>query len=230
MPTLAMAGAAEQLAFSPDSRHLASACADSTTDSRTASIVDVTDGGRIVRSLPHPNGVSSVAYSPDGRKIVTSCRDGRARVWEATGRLIAQTAPHQMGVGTAVFNRDASLIATASMDGKARVWEAVTGAPISPWLKHEGHLWHAGFNPEGDRLLTASGTRSGLGRALIWELAPTDGSAAELQLMAKALSGCEVDDALNLVPLDANALQGVWRQWKSDYPENFSAPSGSTGQ
>jgi hypothetical protein len=40
-------------------------------------------------------------------------------------------------------------------------------------------------------------------------------AAAELRLMAKALSGCEVDEALNLTPLDAETVRAAWRQLKS---------------
>ncbi len=76
------------LAFSPDSRRLATASFD-----RTIKLWDTQTGQVVFTLLGHTGGVLSLMFSPDGRQIASGGIDATARVWDATplpARVIAE--------------------------------------------------------------------------------------------------------------------------------------------
>ena len=48
------------------------------------------------------------------------------------------------------------------------MWDADTGRPLTEWLKGNGHLSAACFDPTGTRVATASHQ----GRARVWDVPP----------------------------------------------------------
>jgi energy-coupling factor transporter ATP-binding protein EcfA2 len=76
--------ATNRVAFSPDSRLLASANVD-----KTVKIWEVASG-RLLRTLSgHTDYVRSVAFSPDGRLLASGSADRTVKVWEvSTGQLL----------------------------------------------------------------------------------------------------------------------------------------------
>src|SRR6185436_3726880 len=85
--------------FSPDSRFLASASADGTV--KLWRIAD----RKLVRTLMHPAGVTSIAFSPDGQWLASGSYDGIVRVWGG------ETPASRRG------RRRASFVATAAPCG-----------------------------------------------------------------------------------------------------------------
>jgi eukaryotic-like serine/threonine-protein kinase len=77
------------IAFSPDSRRLATASFD-----RTVKLWDMQTGQDVFTLLGHTAGAVSVAFSPDGNQIVTGGIDFTARVWNATPLASNMTAEH----------------------------------------------------------------------------------------------------------------------------------------
>jgi WD40 repeat protein/Flp pilus assembly protein TadD len=77
------------MAFSPDSRRLATASFD-----RTVKLWDMESGQAVFTLLGHTAGVVSVAYSPDGNRIVSGGIDFTARVWNATPLASNLTPEH----------------------------------------------------------------------------------------------------------------------------------------
>ena len=67
------------IAFSPDSRRLATASYD-----RTVKIWDMQTGQDVFTLLGHSAGVISLAFSPDGHQLVSGGIEHNARVWNAT--------------------------------------------------------------------------------------------------------------------------------------------------
>jgi WD40 repeat protein len=69
------------VAFSPDSKFLATACQD-----RTVKIWDL-EAGREIRTLVgHTGPVTSVAFAPDGKRLVSGSYDKTIRIWDLNGK------------------------------------------------------------------------------------------------------------------------------------------------
>jgi WD40 repeat protein/serine/threonine protein kinase len=77
------------MAFSPDSRRLATASSD-----RTVKLWDMQTGQDVFTLLGHTAGVLSVGFSPDGNHVVSGGIDYTARVWNATQLASSLTAEH----------------------------------------------------------------------------------------------------------------------------------------
>jgi serine/threonine protein kinase len=94
---------------------------DATTVSQVHSAVA---GTRERLRLAHPDSVLDAAYSKDGDRILTACDDGKARLWNGSGRLLAEL-PHAAGKGVngASFLAEGGVL-TWSDDGTARLWDA----------------------------------------------------------------------------------------------------------
>jgi eukaryotic-like serine/threonine-protein kinase len=93
-----------------------------------------------------------------------------ANVWRHCPRLV-QVVFEELPVRRVAFSPDGSLLVTACGDwharkGGARVWDAATGLPASPPLPHDGEVRHAGFSPDGRRVVTVSGFA-----AHVWDVA-----------------------------------------------------------
>lgn len=88
-----------------------------------------------------------------------------AAVLRACPRLV-QVWGHEDGVISATYDASGRRVLTASSDHTAQVWDAVTGAPITPRLRHADSVRHAAFSPpDGRRIVTASLD----GSARVWD-------------------------------------------------------------
>lgn len=136
-------GSVFAIAFSPDSRMLATA--GGSGNNGTANIWDVSTGMELF-SLPHSRVVMSLAFSPDGRQIVTACLDGNARIWDLESRQLFRTMHHDSWVTAVAFSPDGKLIATGSRDHAARIWDAETGEELFR-LPHDDWVSSVDFGP-----------------------------------------------------------------------------------
>jgi WD40 repeat protein len=159
----------DALAFSPDSRFLATGSLDG-----TARVSEVASGREIAR-MTHEDAVRSVVFSPDGKYVASasahfllSSRDHTARVWEASsGREVARMT-HRTSVWAVTFSPDGKHLATASQDQTARVWEASSGREVAR-MSHEGVVRAVAFSADGKHMATASGDRA----ARVWDWGAT---------------------------------------------------------
>jgi Tol biopolymer transport system component len=76
--------------------------------------------------------VTSAQFSPDGKRILTF-------------------------LDSAQFGPEGQIF-TGSDDFSARVWDVQTGQPLTEPLRHQGRLNSAQFSPDGNRILTTSGS------------------------------------------------------------------------
>ena len=115
------------VAFSPDSRLLATASGD-----HASRVLNAETGHEILPPLEHNDHVVSVAFSPDGRWLLTACLEGTAHVWEvATGRRAFPVIYHPNRINHATFSPDGSRILTTSTDGTLCVWELRAPNPVA---------------------------------------------------------------------------------------------------
>ena len=191
------------IAFSADSRHLATGSRD-----KTARVWDVTTGKELARlthqdivysvafhpdgsriatgswpsfavvwewrnsrqaTLGHDGFVSKVAFSPDGTFLATAASDGTVRIWDAARLVEVARAIHADAVDAIAFAPDGRRIAAGSRDGKVGVWQTRGGTQLTRLARQDSEYpvtlnlngrYVAAFDPNGRRLLTASGNRA----------------------------------------------------------------------
>jgi WD40 repeat protein len=151
------------LAFSPDSRRLATASFDN-----AVRLWDTATGKLLLGPLAHQEQVHAVAFSPDGRLFASGSFDGTVKLWVAdTGRPLGPPLRHPGPVLDVFFHpRDSNMLATRSFGNSAWLWDVATGQPRGPALQHQAPIGSIAFSPDGRYLATASGDQT----ARIWDL------------------------------------------------------------
>ena len=112
------------LAFSPDSRQIASAG----NVNGEVEIYD-TESGQISMILEgHTKTINQVAFSPDGKLIATCSNDRTIGLWEAqSGDLIQWLSGHQARVNRVAFSTDSSRLVSGADDNTIRLWDSENG-------------------------------------------------------------------------------------------------------
>lgn len=146
-------GTINQLRFSPDGAHLASAGADG-----KVLLWDMNE--RRHRVLDgHLGPVWHVAFSHAGERLVSAGEDATARIWELSSGRSRTLRGHQQAVVHAAFSPDGVHLATASWDHSARIWDTVTGRPVRTLMEHKGPISRVAFSWDSGRLATGSWDR-----------------------------------------------------------------------
>ncbi len=123
------------VAFSPDSKMIATASRD-----KTARLFDSSKGD-LYKSLSYKERIQSVVFSADGRKLLTvTTLPGIIQVLDVQTGIQELTLQHQY-VGSAVFSSDipSSKILSAGENGEAVLWDAQTGDIIRRFQVNSGN-------------------------------------------------------------------------------------------
>ncbi len=156
--TIAHPGEVWNVAFSPDSTRLATACNDG-----FARIYEV-PGGRLLAITEKPEkNIWRLEFSPDGRFLATASGDinsNSVKVWNAeNGTETLSLKGHEARVRAIGYSPDGKLIATGSRDGTIRIWNAENGTELKKFnIQLDGRPQESQdlqFTPDGKRLIVA---------------------------------------------------------------------------
>ena len=146
------------IAFSPDSRFLASGSAD-----KTVRVWDVS-GKRAVHTLKgHKNYIYALAWFPDGRRLISGSDDHTLMIWDGeTGRRIKTLTGHGDDVVSVAVSPDGRHIVSGSWDKTLRLWDGRSGAFVKVLGKQNRTVGSLSFSPDGTEILTGHGKVSGV--------------------------------------------------------------------
>jgi WD40 repeat protein/tRNA A-37 threonylcarbamoyl transferase component Bud32/Flp pilus assembly protein TadD len=147
----------QDVAFSPDSKILVTACQHG--------VVRLWDAetGRLRETLKH-YAISDLVFNADGKTLLVggvgpwfNSPPVGWRLWEvASGRAIGPIFQHQDLVESVAYSRDGRTIVTGSQDRTARAWDVATGQPLGPLFASTWRVFAVALSPDGRILFTAS--------------------------------------------------------------------------
>ena len=141
------------VAFSPDSRILASAA-----DDRKVVTWNIADGKKTGELGPHPGPVRAVDWSPDGQTIATGCRDV-VRLWSVDGQLrktFAALRPERSEVFAVRFSPDGQRLqccGSGASRGFVLVLDLASGSQREPAPPPNDTVYDCRFAADGRQAL-----------------------------------------------------------------------------
>lgn len=124
-----------EIAWSPDSTHIASASEDNTVQ-----IWNARNGINVYTYKGHSDGVHTVVWLNDGKRIVSASRDKIVQIWDTvTGDQILSTRIHfpllllQSAVDSMELSSDGTYLARGNHYHEVTVFHTVTGTHISSY-------------------------------------------------------------------------------------------------
>jgi WD40 repeat protein len=186
---------------------------------RQVHVVYLATGKLALPVLKHLAVVINAAFSRDGKRLATACADGAVHIWDAkTGEPLTASFTHGPFLDNLGFSRDGRLLVTSGSDGTARVWDPETGQALTLLLSQAEPISGASFTPDGDHLATV--TKGGTVR--IWDIRPDSRPIEDLLLLARFLSGQQMDAASGIfVPFDRGNLLQSWPELRARFPAEF---------
>jgi WD40 repeat protein len=156
------------LAFSDDSRYLATASAD-----KTVHVLDLTKKKADLVLRGHRDIVSAVAFAPTQNIVATASFDHTARLYNLDSEAVVVLKGHKGVVTSVAFSPDAKWLATGSIDATAVIWDVATGKRVQEIKAHRSCVNAVLFNRIGDLATAGSDNTVRLWR--IKEAAWTEG-------------------------------------------------------
>lgn len=142
------------LAFSPDSRLLASTSYD-----HMIYLWDPVTGKQVKPLKEHTDSVFDLAFSPDGKWLASGGADRTVKLWDvATGKRIHTLGSSTEGVNTVAFHPSGKYVAASGFDRTIRVWDISGNEPqeIHAVIAHEETILRLAYSPDG-RWLVSTG-------------------------------------------------------------------------
>ena len=154
------------LAWSPDSRYIASASDDKTVQVWPFEQIRgiLVQEERLARKNSmiysgHTGWVKTVAWSPNGTRLASGSWDNTVQLWNATdGRFVYVHADHSSWINAVAWSPNSTRIASASNDGTVHLWDANNGHEVftkRTFFTYEGHrddVRAVAWSPDGTRI------------------------------------------------------------------------------
>lgn len=156
------------LAFSPDSRRLASA-GDFGLD-----VWDLTTHKKVATMSPPFGGAAALSFSPDGRLVVAAGGDGFVRVYDAsTGSLRGTPTEFLLEHFTVAFSPDGKSVLTGGADKAISIIDVESGKVTQMLPKQSGIVSSLDVSPNGKQAIVVyRSTESFLqeNHMIVWDL------------------------------------------------------------
>ena len=186
-------GDVTSVAFSHDSRTLASSSVDT-----TVRLWDVETDAHKATFAGHTERVVSVAFSSDGRLLASGSDDNTIILWDVdTGEPRTTIVAHTNGINDVAFSPDGKTLASCGYryDTTLKLWDVASGTLKTTFSGHKYSIFEIAFSPDG-QTLASSGSE---GTILLWDLMPGIGAEGETAQLAEDVNRDGVVDLQDLV-------------------------------
>jgi WD40 repeat protein len=151
------------IAFSPDSKTLATGSADGTVKIWSAA----PRGERTVLGKLNSE-MLSVAFAPDSQTLATGSADGIVTLWSAaSGTAFATLLGHRGPVRSVAFSHDGKVLASGGSDRTVKLWDVASHRTVATLPGHKDEVWCIAFSLDG-KTLASSGVD---GAVKLWDMA-----------------------------------------------------------
>lgn len=205
-------GKTRSIAFSPDSRYLATAV----SGKNMAQVWDLATGEKVGVGMSHPGdiyGLWSIRFSPDGKRLVTGHKDGRIRTFDwRTGELVGKPLQHPDEVFDIAFTPDGRQLLACVRLGTLHVWDVASeklAVPLIPGLNPKGQSTDT-LAVAGDRVVVCGFDRYTV-LSLPTLLPPIEEDVPSLLRRAELATNQKLQVG-ELVPLELQEWSGRWQE------------------
>ena len=214
------------VAYSPDSKMLASGSSDNTIRIWNA------ETGQPVRALEADYSVMSVAYSPDGANLAGGYYDGAVRIWNAKTGVQVHVMGHADEVNSVAYSPDGARLASGSDDKTIRIWNTETGDLVRTLEGHTDIVASVAYSPNGSQIASGSGYLEDAIR--IWNAETGDlvrtleGHSSKVASVAYSsdstrLVSCSWDKTIRIWNAETGALIKTFKEDDSVYSVGYSS-------
>jgi WD40 repeat protein len=149
---MSVLGRVYTVAFSPDSKILASAGQDN-----NIKLWDVKEGLEIDTLYGHSSAIKSIVISPNAETIASSDGHGLIKFWNLkTRREIRTIKASELPINSLAFSPDSQMLVSGSDDYSIKLWNSKTGRENCKLGQHSAPVNSVAFSPDGKIISSGS--------------------------------------------------------------------------